>query len=261
MPRPTTIKLLQITDTHLLGTRDGLYRGIPSYATLQAVQRHAQHFVDECDGLLLTGDLVQDDAAGYALIHELLHRSPVPVYCLPGNHDLPVDMRRMLADPPFVHDDHVVINGWLIIMLNSWKPRSAAGELGKAQLERLDELLNQHRNLHTLVCLHHHPIAMRSEWLDRVGLHDGDAFRACIERHAQVRGVLWGHVHQELDQYIGSVRYMATPASCSQFLPHSDGFALDNKPPGYRTLALQADGGIQSEVVWLDDASMIHQVA
>jgi hypothetical protein len=36
-----------------------------------------------------------------------------------------------------------------------------------------------------------------------------------------------------------------------QFLPKSDDFVLDTLPPGFRTLQLQADGRIDSQVRWL----------
>jgi Icc protein len=255
MPNSQSLNLLQITDTHLLRDRDGLLRGIPTFATLQSVQADAQLHFPDCDGVLLTGDLVQDDPAAYALIREAFENSAVPVYCIPGNHDLPDAMRETLSGPPFVHDDHIVVKGWLLIMLSTWQANSAGGELGQVQLQRLSALLEQYSALPTLICLHHHPLPMNSDWLDKVGLQDAQAFQTCIRLHPQVRGVLWGHVHQELDRLIDGVRYMATPATCSQFLPNSSNFAMDNKPPGYRTLTLAASGRIDSEVVWLASAS------
>src|SRR5690606_30743830 len=116
----------------------------------------------------------------------------------------------------------------------------------------LRETLREHRNQHVLVCLHHHPIRMQSEWLDHVGLRDADAFLGAIREHSNVRGVLWGHVHQSLDSFIHGVRFMATPATCAQFLPGSAEFALDNRPPGYRFLELMADGSMATEVCWLE---------
>jgi Icc protein len=252
MSKSPPIRLLQITDTHLMGRRDALFRGVVTFATLQAVQTHAQHHFGNCDGVLLTGDLVQDDAAGYALIREAFQDSSVPVYCIAGNHDLPEAMHGSLSQAPFVLDTHVVLHHWLIVLLNSWQAHSVAGQLGAAQLQQLDALLRQHPQHHTLICLHHHPVSMDSHWLDTVGLQDAEEFHECIRPHAQVRGVLWGHVHQALDQVRNGVHYMATPATCAQFLPHAKQFAVDSRPPGYRTLQLHADGGIDTEVIWLE---------
>ena len=246
-----SLRLLHLTDTHLLGEPEGKLRGVAPLASLQAVQSHAaQHFANP-DGVLLTGDLVQDDTAGYAVLRNAFAETTTPVYCLPGNHDVPEVMFAELNQPPFMLGSHAVLGNWLLVMLNTWLSGSAAGQLGEAQLRRLDILLNQHQHLHTLVCLHHHPIDMGSEWLDQVGLQDAAAFRRCLANHVQVRGVLWGHVHQAFDGKIDGAHYMATPATCMQFLPGSNDFALDSRPPGYRTLQLHADGAIQTEVMWL----------
>jgi 3',5'-cyclic-AMP phosphodiesterase len=246
-----TLRLLHVTDTHLLGNPQALLRGTPPYDTLRAVQAHAAQRFAHPDAILLTGDLVHDDADGYALIRQAFAHETAPVYCVSGNHDVPSAMRKILGQPPFVLDDHVVMGNWLIILLNTWQAGRASGLLGAVQIERIRALLSTHQQRHTLICLHHHPIEMGSEWLDQVGLVDATEFRNCIAPHPQVKGVLWGHVHQALDTAIDGVRYMATPATCTQFLPGSDGFALDTRPPGYRTLELKPDGTLQSEVVWL----------
>jgi Icc protein len=63
-----------------------------------------------------------------------------------------------------------------------------------------------------------------------------------------VRGVLFGHVHQALDTHWQGVRMIATPSTCSQFKPLSDDFAVDNEPPAWRTLALHADGRLDTQL-------------
>ncbi len=78
------------------------------------------------------------------------------------------------------------------------------------------------------------------------------AFMNIVRSNPNVRGVLWGHVHQSLDSFVHGVRFMATPATCAQFLPGSVDFAIDNRPPGYRMLELMPDGAIQTEVCWLE---------
>jgi 3',5'-cyclic-AMP phosphodiesterase len=43
---------------------------------------------------------------------------------------------------------------------------------------------------------------------------------------------------------------IATPSTCSQFKPLSDEFAVDSAPPAWRTLALHADGHIDTQLRW-----------
>jgi Icc protein len=93
---------------------------------------------------------------------------------------------------------------------------------------------------------------MGSRWLDRVGLENAPEFLATIDRHPNVRAVVWGHVHQSYDALRKGVRLLATPSTCAQFLALADDFAVDPRPPAYRTLELRADGSLLTEVVWLD---------
>lgn len=249
-----SVRLIQFTDPHLLGDPDGELRGINTMRSLQAAMTHAHARFDSADGILLTGDLVHDEAAGYDNIAAAFGDSKAPVYCIPGNHDLPEQMRVKLARAPFQVGGSAVHGNWLIALLDSFVPNSAGGRLGADELKQLDRLLSEHPKHHALVCLHHHPIRMRSKWLDTVGLEDADAFEAVLARHKNVRGVTWGHVHQSLDLFANGVRYMATPSTCAQFTPLSEDFAMDDKPPGYRVFELMPDGAIATEVLWVDNA-------
>ena len=238
--------------SHLSGDAAATLRGVASLPALHAAIADAQRRCQQPDGILLTGDLVQDDPDGYRLIRQVFGASPVPVMCLAGNHDLPDHMRAALRDAPFRIGGEVEFGRWLVVLLDTWVEHDAAGRIGAAQLEHLREVLQTHRNHHVLICLHHHPIPMRSEWLDQVGLADADEFMTIVRQNPSVRGVLWGHVHQSLDSFVHGVRFMASPSTCAQFLPNSDDFALDNRPPGYRVLDLLPDGSIATEVIWLE---------
>ena len=249
-----SIRLIQLTDTHLVGDTSRELRGINTLRTFRQTLSHARMRFEAADAIVLSGDLVHDDADGYRHIVDTLEQSKIPVYCIPGNHDLPEQMRVALARAPFQVGGTAILGRWAIVLLDSFAPGKDGGRLGTDQLQQLDRTLTTHQALHVLVCLHHHPIEMRSGWLDTVGLEDAVAFREVIARHRNVRGITWGHVHQSLDLFSGGVRYMATPATCAQFKPRSEEFAIDDKPPGYRTYELMSDGTIATEVVWLDNA-------
>jgi len=245
------IRLLHLTDTHLLGDKRAKLRGVEPYSTLQAVLTDAAKNFANIDGTLLTGDLVHDDPKGYDCVRDAFVQSQTPVYCVPGNHDIPEVMYATLKGSPFNISQVTAIDNWIVLLINTWIANTADGELGDDQLAEVDNLLAEHGDRHALLCLHHHPIAMGSAWLDSVALRDADDFRACVAKHRNVRGILWGHVHQAMDTIIDGVRYMSTPSTCAQFLPHSDTFAVDTKPPGYRTLELLPDGKIITKVNWL----------
>jgi len=140
---------------------------------------------------------------------------------------------------------------WFVMMLSTQVADRVDGELGKTALAALDTVLAAHPATHALLVLHHPPVAIGSAWLDAIGLADAPAFWAVVERHANVRGVLWGHAHQAFEGQRGNVRLMGTPSTCLQFLPGSADFALDARGPGWRWLELHADGRIETAVEWV----------
>jgi 3',5'-cyclic-AMP phosphodiesterase len=163
-------------------------------------------------------------------------------------------MTRRFAHEPFQVGGVRVLGRWAVVMLATWDAGAEDGEgrLGDEELQRLEAALEAHRERHVLVCLHHPPMPMEAAGLDALGLGDADRFMALVDRHPQVRAVVWGHAHQALDVFRGGVRYLCTPATCMQFKPRDPGFVIDDRPPGYRVLDLRDDGGIATEVVWLE---------
>jgi len=257
------LRLLQITDTHLEGDAHAQQRGIQTLAALRAVL--AEALQQPADALLLTGDVTNDDPAGYRWIREELGRCGRAVLCIPGNHDDPAAMRRALPSEPFHHCGHHDFGhgdfghgdfgGWRIVMLDSCLFGHTEGVLAATELLRLDRTLAEAPTRHALLVLHHPPVAMGSRWLDDLGLVNSDDFFEIVDRHANVRGILWGHAHQEFssvrENAHGKIPLLACPSTCIQFLPGAADFALDTRPPGFRKLALQDDGRIDSEVVWV----------
>lgn len=250
-----SVRLIQFTDPHLYGDAEGKLRGVATYPSLLAAIDHARTHHWPCDGILATGDLVQDDPSGYARFRDVFGSLGVPVHCIPGNHDEPQTMMQVLQGAPFQLGGIARWPGWFAVMLDSYLAGKAAGRLSPASLEALDAALAEHAQLHGLVCLHHHPVRMGSRWLDQVGLENSAALFEVLDRHRNVRAVLWGHVHQTHETARNGVRLLSAPSTCAQFLPGSDAFAIDRRPPGYRWLELNADGSIDTEVIWVEAGS------
>ena len=255
-PKGRALAVLQITDTHLHATADSRMRGVTTYETLlgvlETVQRDARW---PPDVILATGDIVQDESrAGYERFHATLAPLDVPVLSIPGNHDDPKLMGEILNTAPFQFGGERRLGGWSLIMLSTFLAGEDAGGLGPARLAGLRKALEVHAGQHVLVCMHHHPLPMGSAWLDGVALRDAHEFWKIIRAHSHVRAVLCGHVHQAADSEHDGVRFLASPSTCAQFLPKSEFFALDDRPPGFRWLTLHPDGRIDTRVDWAERA-------
>jgi len=248
------INVLQITHTHLFADSNGCLLGLNTEQSLEAVLAEVTAQQLPADLILATGDLVHDGTpAAYRRIFSHLESPGIPVYCLPGNHDEAEALQQTLKGGLLHYAAHTHKGNWNLIFLDSSVAGNEGGHLGPAALQSLEEHLEADRESHTLVCLHHQPVPMGSRWLDTMAIDNADEFFSVIDRHEQVRGILWGHVHQEFDRMRGNVRLMATPSTCIQFLPGSEGFALDTAAPGYRWLSLHEDGRIETGVQRLSE--------
>jgi Icc protein len=85
--RMSAIRVIQFTDPHLFGEAAGTLRGVNTAETLERALGEASGHVAICDAILVTGDLVQDDAGGYDHFRRVFARFGKPVLCIPGNHD------------------------------------------------------------------------------------------------------------------------------------------------------------------------------
>jgi 3',5'-cyclic-AMP phosphodiesterase len=249
------MQILQITDTHLYGSASGRLRGVETDSSLHAALDDAFLRAPNYAAVLVTGDLVQDDKSGYLRFRSFFGNLKKPVLCIPGNHDEPEAMRAELNVDPFKICGAHNIGDWTFVMLDSYDPGHVGGRLTKNELARLDAALTSAPK-HAMVCLHHHPIAMGSRWLDSVGLAQPEDFWNILDAHSNVRAVVWGHVHQAFDGNRGDVRLFATPSTGAQFLPKSDRYAVDSAPPAYRSFELHADGRIDSEVHWVESGRL-----
>ncbi len=249
----SALRLLHITDTHLHATRDARLRGVDTFLTLSGVLKRALDDPRPAQAVLATGDLSQDETPdSYAVFRELLAPLDVPVWCLPGNHDEPRAMKAALAGPQFRIGGAHVAGNWCVILLDSYVAGDHGGRLAQKHLEWLDATLQAAASAHVLIAVHHHPLPLGSSWLDELGLYNADEFLAIVDRCARLRAVVAGHVHQASDLTRNGVRYLTTPSTCFQFLPGSDAFAVDRRPPGFRWLDLLNDGRIDTEVVWAE---------
>ena len=249
------VRLLQFSDPHLFADPQARLRGVESLSSFRLVLADALRRRGALDALICTGDIVNDDAGGYAHFADELATLDKPVLCVPGNHDDDALMRRALSEPPFQVGGYVDLGqAWRVVLVDSCVKGEAGGRISRHELRALDSAL-ANSDRYAMVCLHHHPVGMASVWLDAVGVQNADEFFEVIDAHPRVRVVCWGHVHQCFDGRRQGVRLLATPSTGGQFLPLSDEFAVDARPPAYRRLTLRSDGSLDTEVIWVEQAA------
>lgn len=245
---------MHLTDPHLFADLSGELRGTVTAESLQQVLDHYNNAEWRADRVFVTGDLIQDDSAeAYQRFREFLSPLNLRIHCIPGNHDVRDLMKEVCVRPPFSYCAKEEIRDWLLIGLDSCVKDDAGGKISDEELERLDNAVRSTSAKHVAVFLHHPPVPMASKWLDTVGLRNGDKLLEQLRNLGKIRLVAFGHVHQEYDDDYEGIRIIATPSTCRQFRPGSDEFAVDENPPAYRRLTLNADGSVDNELIWVDE--------
>jgi len=242
------LKVLQLTDPHLMASSEGALLGVNTRQSLAAVIREVLQNHGQPDLILATGDLSQDASReAYQYLGEQLEVFSCPSLWIAGNHD-DSGMLASIAAQYQADRKQLIQGGWNFVMLDSSVHGKVYGELSLGELAFLDSALSQYPHLPAMVCLHHHPVDIGSDWMEKIGLKNRDAFWQVIDKHPQVTVVLWGHIHQELQQQRHGVQLLATPSTCIQFATGSGNFAVESLAPGYRWFELDASGKFTSEV-------------
>lgn len=250
---PAPVHVVQLSDSHLFADAQGSLLGINTRDSLRHVIAQVRREQPRIDLLLATGDLSQDGSdASYACFRELTEAFAAPVRWLPGNHDQSAAMARAAQGSDALH---VVtdLGTWRIIMLDSQVPGATFGLLDDEQLRHLEQALRDAGERHCLVCLHHQPVDIGCAWMAPIGLRNASALFDLLRGYPQVRALLWGHVHQELDQHRDGLRLLASPSTCIQFAPDSEDFKVSEEKPGYRWLRLHANGRLETGVSRAED--------
>ena len=245
--------VLQITDTHLQApspsATPATLLGVDTADSLAAVldQALAEH---TADAVIASGDLAHAPAiATYARFRDLLQsRYQGPVLHLAGNHDLGEPFRQVLGS-----DDSLRLGGWEVLCFDTHVDHETEASFDDAQRRMLAARIEESAADHVMLACHHHPLPVGCPWLDKDRIPAGDELlEFCAAPELRVRGLIFGHVHQQFHGSSQGLRVLGTPSTCFQFEPGSERFAIDRDPdtgrPGYRWLWLHEDGTVTTEV-------------
>ncbi|KAA5610876.1 phosphodiesterase [Rhodovastum atsumiense] len=234
--------LVQLTDLHIKPPGRRAYREVDTAACLDAVIDDLQALPFRPDVVLLTGDLTDAGLEEeYALLRQKLARIDLPLFLMPGNHDLRANLRAAFPEHAYlgVGDGpvHYTVETFplRLIALDSVVPGEGGGALGAEQLAWLDARLSEQPQRPTLVALHHAPFVTGIGHMDEIGLADAAALAEVIGRHPQVERVVAGHLHRPIQ-----ARWAGTLASTAPSTAHQ--VTLDLRAEAPSTFFLEPPG-------------------
>lgn len=251
------MKIIHLTDSHVIGGAGVLYGGRPADRLAQAVASiNADHA--DADLAVITGDLTHwGDEDAYAAFAAALSALRIPVHLMVGNHDVTSAFAR--AFPQVPRDPYGFVQAALetprgrFLLLDTSLPGSHAGAYCEARLDWLDtELKRQAGPL--FLFMHHPPFEVGIPAMDAIMLQNAEAFFAVIAPHKQrIRHLFFGHVHRAISGNWRGISY-----SCMRGLNHQVALNLSTaelqanmEPPAYGVVLIRDD----SVVVHLNECN------
>jgi len=197
--------------------------------------------------VFIAGDLVDkaENPQQLSMFNEVKKTFAMPVYPVPGNHDLTVDGKRFdqkllvnyrsAVGPDKFSVEH---GGCLFIGLNSqlW---IESGQLGDEQFRWLEEQLKNRSHYRYVFVVQHHPLYLAAADEKDQYFNTPLQWRLKLLRlfeRTKVTIVLTGHLHRNLSAAYRGVAMITTPSTCRNF----DGSAY-----GYRLITVTSDGFVE----------------
>lgn len=241
-------RILQITDCHLGDKLGDTLLGLNTDYSLGLVLQRMQSYVAGADLLVCTGDLSNEGSQ--AAFERLLGYLPdIEQIWLPGNHDNNALMQKAIAGKQQFLGGRTLGN-WQLTMLDSTIENKVPGLLKPSEINRAIEALTTKPNAHHVFFTHHPMLAVGCKWLDWQAIAQGEEILSRLSSYPQLKAIVNGHVHQDVQQQFAHIALYSTPATSVQFKSQSDNFALDEYiMPGFRVLDLHDDGSISTEVI------------
>ena len=200
--------------------------------------------------VLITGDLVEDsgDTEAAVMFDQVRKVFTMPVYPVPGNHDITNDgktFQKSLLERYHrsVGPDRFVVKkaGCLFIGLDSQLWLGAPG-VAEEQFEWLKQQLRDRSQYLYVFVFEHHPLFLASADEKDQYYNTPLIWRLKLLRlfeESKVTGVLTGHLHRNESGFYHGIAMITTPSTCLNF---------DGSPFGYRLISLTNDGFMEQYV-------------
>ncbi len=249
----TLLTFVHISDTHISADLEYGKQHAP-HSTQQGARALVQQINAlpfQPDFVLHTGDVAYDpDESAYAVARDILGQIRYPVYYVAGNHDYPAALQRVMlgrSEPALPYHYEFEVNGVQVICLDSNGPAEPPrGYVLEEQLDWLEDRISAPDERPLLVAIHHNALPVDIPWLDDfMRITNGEALHAVLAKaRGRLRGVFFGHVHQNLTMFRDGVLYNSALSSWNQF--HAwpgqvDTIQDDASTPGFSIVTLTRD--------------------
>ena len=242
------MKLIHITDTHLVEPGRALYQTDPYARLAQCIDDVVANHSDAAF-CVITGDLAhKGEPSAYQGMAKQLARLPMPVYPLAGNHDLRAPMRAALPNVPA--DENGFVQAVLrrpegdFLFLDTLDEGVNGGRYCDKRAAWLTARLDEAGERPVYLFMHHPPFDIYIPCLDRISLAEPERFAAIVRGRRNIKHLFYGHVHRPV---CGS--WLGIPVSTMRGLNHQVPFDFksvervpkSHEPPAYAVVFIDPE--------------------
>jgi len=225
------VTFLHISDTHIHSnpnhTRD--FAQYPPNWGAKALVDTINALPFKLDFVLHTGDVVYDPVPEmYITARDILSQIKYPVHYVAGNHDAAGALQNTLIQKEDttlqVNYTFTVNDVQFAVVDSNGASTPPAGHFTETQLDWISKICSADDPRPLVIATHHNVLPTGIPWLDNyMGVTNWDDFhRAILPAKRRIRGVFFGHVHQNIDIVRDGILYASTASSWAQFWSYPD---------------------------------------
>lgn len=256
------IKIIQITDIHMLANEEAEIYGINPYSLLNKLIEIIKQ-IEDIDCIIITGDIAnRGEYDAYIIVDKLLKKLSSPIYWLQGNHDLSEVMLQVSNKVSIKSDKSFIIKNTKFIQLQSvmrdeddLSSNKARGYLFYYEMSFLKRELEENNFNNCVIALHHPPVLSNS-WADRRILDNRLEFIALLEQFTKVKMVLYGHQHIAQHTIVNGINYICSPPTSFHYDPNGERFSLLENNQGFGIISLDSSGKVNFEKVYIQSYNL-----
>ena len=251
------MRMIQFTDTHLLPENGTKLHGEDTFVALRRAVRSALSLKPPPDIIVVTGDIAEDGSIGsYIRFKSIFKDTDIPVLVTPGNHDDLDAMRTAFSGSNIEIGSYSEWKHWSGIFVHSQVVRASHGNINSISFKELEASLERSKNRPTMIALHHPPLSDCPS--TGCKLQNDREFLKLISKFKNVKMILAGHLHQDIEKDYSHFKILVSPSTFAQGLhPEAStkvdvedfwaSHALDISKQGFRVVDLLASGEFKTE--------------
>ena len=241
------MKIIQITDTHLMPVKANLYKLNPS-KNLVACVNSINKFHNDSDLCIITGDLTNNgDRQTYLDLSKILKKLKIPYYPLIGNHDHREIFSEIFPEVPidkygFVQQSITIPFG-KIILLDTVENKKNWGSFCEKRAIWLQDQLEKANGSHVYLFMHHPPFNIGIPALDRISINkDSQRIEKILKKFSNIKHIFFGHVHRNVSGSWNEIPFSAVRGTNHQIqLDQNEKLYLNycHEPPSYSVILIE----------------------